>query len=129
VIEIKGRKKRQEGVAQFKGFPLGENTSVPSSMLDPRELAECIDFKIKPGGRLETRDGIRKYSDTEIGGIKDITAVTIDGTEYDFCSDDDNKIYYLPDNTAGTGVTPTQITTSGVENTPYIIAYNIPEIL
>jgi hypothetical protein len=129
VIEIKGRQKRQEGVAQFKGFPLGENTSVPSSMLDPRELAECIDFKIKPGGRLETRDGIRKYSDTEIGGIKDITAVTIDGTEYDFCSDDDNNIYYLPDNTAGTGVTPTQITTSGVENTPYIIAYNNAAII
>ena len=109
---------------QFKGFPLGENLEVPASQLLPQELSSCIDMKIKRGGRLETREPFTLYSDTEIGSIVDMESCSINGTQRDLVSDDDGKIYYLVNNTAGTGVTPTQIGTSAVGTTAYFMPYN-----
>jgi len=116
MIDVIKKDKRPEGVAQFQYFPLGENTSVPPSMLDPRELAECIDFKFNPGGQLETRPPVIKYTDTVIGSIVDIKGVTIDGDQYELCTDANDKVYYLD------GATPTEIGTAA--GTPYIESYN-----
>jgi hypothetical protein len=118
---ITRQRRNQSGQATFKGFPLGENTSAPSSMLDPRELAECIDMKIKPGGRLETREGIAVYSDTEIGSIVDIGGAMVDGTFRTIVTDEDYKVYYMD------SLTPTLIGTCEGETT--VESYNDVAVL
>jgi len=117
------KRKKPEGAIQLQGFPLGENTSVPPSQLTQKELASCIDCKIKQGGRLESREAIVKYTSAGIGSIVDMESVSLDGTNYELVSDGDNKIYYL-NNTGGSTVTPVQIGTAATAGTSYFISYN-----
>ena len=116
MIPVIQTQKKQEQTIIFKGFPLGENTSVSDNLLLPQELAKCVDFKFKRGGRLETRDGVVKYSDTKIGIITDIASCSLTGTQYTIITDADYKVYYL------STLTPTAIGTAAGES--FIIPYN-----
>jgi len=125
------RKKRQVDTIPFQGFPLGENTSVQADMIDSTEMAECIDFKIKPGGTLEARKAIVKYTDTAIdmtgggatigyaktcsigGEYVDLVSAGTPGGGYD--------LFYLSV-TDGSGVTPVKI--DDIMGQAQITAYN-----
>ncbi|RJR14274.1 hypothetical protein C4588_00360 [Candidatus Parcubacteria bacterium] len=82
----KPRAKKREQNIIYQGFPLGENTSVPAMLLKPQELAECIDFKFNPGGQLETRQPVTRYTSTggaATAGIVDIQTCSLGGTPYE----------------------------------------------
>ena len=109
----------KEELVTFQGFRLGENTSVPAFQLKLEELAECVDLKFNPGGQLETRAPVIAYTTTEIGAIQDIKSCSLNGTQYELCTDA-TKLYYLL--TSGANVTPTEIATLGT--TANITPYN-----
>ncbi len=113
------------GGIPIQGFKKGLNISVPARMLELDELAECVDFKINPGGRLESREALIKYTDTAMGGtagnsITDIQQVTLSGTQYKLIADTTGAVSYL---STSSGITPIAITSSGVGAT-YITPYN-----
>lgn len=115
---VKPKPQKQEIPIAFQGFGLGENTAVPPSQLVMKEMGSCIDFKLKQGGRLESREAITKYTDTEIGSIEDVEGATLTGVEYEIVTDSDSKVYY------NDSLTPTQIDTKTTVNPANIIAYN-----
>ena len=105
----------------YQGFTLGLNTSVPPSMISPQELSKCVDFKIKRGGKLESRSALVKYTTTATTGeVVAATSAMISGTSRDIVGDDDSKVYYIL--TSGDTVVPTLIGT--VEGAPSFVLYN-----
>jgi hypothetical protein len=101
----------------FQRFPLGENTSVPAFQLDPKELAYCIDFKMNPGGRLESRPRFKAHTTVAAAAaIYDIVSANIGGTDYVIISAG-TKIYYL-----NGSLVPTEIGT--VAGPSKLIPYN-----
>jgi hypothetical protein len=92
------RARKQEGSIAYQGFPLGENTSVPPLLLKPQELEQCIDFKMNPGGRLETRPPVAKLITTDLKNVVDIRDCIIAGTTRTIITAgtaaDGYKVYY-----------------------------------
>ncbi len=80
----------------FQGFPLGLNTSVPDGQLSAKEMPECVNWKINPGGQLESRSAICRYTDVPAdGAITAHTNAILGGVEHTIVADDNNDIYYL----------------------------------
>ena len=124
----KPRAKKQQQNIIYQGFPLGENTSVPAMLLKPQELSECIDFKFNPGGQLETRAPLVRYTATSgaaTGGIVDIQTCSLGGTSYEIVgygdAVDGYEIGYIS-TTAGTGNTTIKL--DDIEGEPRITPYN-----
>jgi hypothetical protein len=79
----------------FIRFPLGENTNVPAFQLDAKELAYCIDFKINPGGRLQSRPAFQQYTTLAMAAaFYDAAEAYIDGTLVTLLTAG-TKVYYL----------------------------------
>lgn len=104
MIQAVQKERRQENVLSFNGFPLGENTSVPALLLKPQELASCIDFKMNPGGQLETRPPVVKLITTDLKNVNDIRDCIISGTTRTIFATGDAvngyKVYYKNGTTA-----------------------------
>lgn len=105
----------KENFIAFQGFPYGENTAVSPFQLTIKDLAACIDFKLNPGGQLESRAPIVKFTDTAIGTPTDVKRCSLSGVYYTLAVDS-TKVYYFD------GVTPTEIGT--VANAASITPYN-----
>ena len=77
MIKPTQRQNQQMGSITFDGFKKGLNLRTPSRMLDEDELADCVDYKFNPGGKLQSRDPVIKYTDTAMttagNSIVDIT--------------------------------------------------------
>lgn len=120
MIQAVQKERRQEDVLSFNGFPLGENTSVPALLLKPQELASCIDFKMNPGGQLESRGAITKLITTDLKNVNDIQGCIISGTTRTIITAGDAsngyKVYYKD------GTTATLIGT--LEGAAKIVPYN-----
>lgn len=112
MIQPVQRQKKTLSPIQLIGWPLGENTSVPANQLSTKELSECIDFKLNPGGKLEARPPIVAYTDTAIGTPRDAQSCSLAGTRYTICSDEDTIYYFdeLTPTAIGTVAGPAQIT-------------------
>jgi hypothetical protein len=110
----------QPQVLGFQGFPLGENTDVPELLLKPQEMARCIDFKLNPGGQLETRAAVVKYTGAAVNEIHDIKSCIVSGTTRTLITDGDAvngyKLYYINSTTA------TEI--GSLEGAAKIVPYN-----
>lgn len=108
------------------GFPLGLRTSLPSSMLNDKEMSSCVDFFLNKGGQLQSRPAWKKYTDVAVtGGIISIGQGYVDGEYLEFVQGGDYKLYYLLD-VAGV-LTPTLIGT--LEGSAQIISYNDTVVL
>jgi hypothetical protein len=82
----------------FQGFPHGLNTSVPVFQLEKTECSALINWNIKKGGKLVTRDPVSKYTTTATtsnSAIKTIASVNIGSTNYTLIQDANHKVYYL----------------------------------
>ena len=93
MIEPVNIQKAESQYLAYQGFTLGLNTSVPPSMILPQELSKCVDFKIKRGGKLESRPALVKYTTTPMttDAVAAISAM-LDGTAYDITADDGGNI-------------------------------------
>jgi hypothetical protein len=101
----------------FQNFPLGLNSSVPSSMLNPEELGDCIDYRLGSKGELIDREAVIKYSSVATSGDPiSMAHAILSGTAYDIIAATDYKIYYM------NALVPTLIGTA--ESTPYLIPFN-----
>jgi hypothetical protein len=107
----------EEDSILFQGFPYGLNTAVPAFQIQPKELSECINFKIRSAGRLETRKSLSKFTSSPItGNPVHIETSIINGSAVTIIASDNGNIYYL------NGTVPTLIgTVSGV---PYLFSSN-----
>ena len=112
--------KKQESVVDFNGFPHGLNTAVPSPRIEITECSELVNWKIKKGGKLITRDPIAVYSNsatTSNSAVKTIQGVRIGSTDYTLLVDANHIIYYLDGS-----LDPTSIGT--LEGFATILPYN-----
>jgi len=101
----------------FQNFPLGLNSSVPSAMLNPLELGDCVDYRLGSKGELIDREAVIKYSSQATTGDPiSMAHAVLSGTAYDLIADTDDKIYYM------NSLVPTLIGT--VEDVPYLIPFN-----
>lgn len=117
-------RQNKTSIVAFNGFPHGLNTNIPSAQIAQTECAALINFKINPGGQLETRSPVVVYTSVATTGnaaVKTFIEVPIGGTLYELLVDDNDKLYY---NNAGT---PTLIGT--LEGDTQIIGYNGVAIL
>ncbi len=115
MIQVVKKQAMKTGSIPLQSFALGLNTSVPPSMIHPAELSKCVDWKIKPGGKLETRDPVVVASSSAItGSVVSAATAVLDGVSYDLIAGSDGKIYH--------GLTPALIGTA--ETTPTLIPYS-----
>ena len=130
MIQITERPDREAVSVAMQRFVYGENTSVPPGMLNENELSSCINFKMRRGGRLETRESIQPITDSDTdGGIVDICRVTLaDAVARTLVTDSAGKVYYLKDTTTTAGVTTTDPVRIDADRTvgaaSSMIAYN-----
>jgi len=95
---IQPKEKHPRQMLSFMGFPHGLNTSMPIFQIVPTECSALINWIIKKGGKLVTRDPISKYTTsatTNSSAVKTIAQVNIGSTTYILIQDAAHKIYYL----------------------------------
>jgi len=118
MIQAVNKQRPANAMFAFEGFPYGLNTAVPPTMLNPKELPACVDFRLGPQGQLIGRKPVVKLTTgTAMTGdpVSMATAVKY-GTQRDIIACSDYKIYYL------NGTVPTLIGT--VLGTPYLIPFD-----
>lgn len=79
--------KLQSQVLSFSDFPLGVNKLKSKKQLEKGELAECVNFKYNDFGRLETRQGLVRYTTattTSASPIKQVIRILIQDTTHYF---------------------------------------------
>jgi len=84
-----------------KGFPHGLNTLVSEMQIAKTEAAELINFKINPGGQLESRQAISRHTNTAVTGnaaIKAAELALLGSTAYELQVDANHRLYYLDGN-------------------------------
>jgi len=100
----------------FQGFPKGLNTKLRAPLIANDELAECLNFFFRPGGKLITRPPVVAVTDTPLTGAPhDRKTATFTSGKAIISSDKDGRVYY------DSGDTPTLIST--VEGTPFLFPY------
>lgn len=96
IAKARGRAPARSRTLSFSGFPLGLNTSVPPFMINQKEVSECVNYKIKPGGQFETRAPILVYTSSAFGNIpRFMIKAFVGSTERELVVDDDYVLYYL----------------------------------
>lgn len=91
-------RRSEEAVLHFSGFPHGINTSVSPFRIKQSEAAAMINWVIRPGGKLVTRDAINVYTTTAAASnasVDTIEQVSIGGTQYTMTVDANFKLDYL----------------------------------
>ena len=82
-------------IESMLGFLHGLRTSVPASMLAATELAECTNFQINQGGQLQSRPGMRKLNNTNLGEIISLGQANIGTEVMQFMQTADFSIYEI----------------------------------
>lgn len=99
-------------------FRFGLNTKLPPAEINGAELSELVNYLVRPGGRLETRPAISRYSSAAMSGpVAAIGRARIGATTYVLAADASHKLYYLD---AALG--PVLIGT--LEGRPQIVSFN-----
>lgn len=91
----------------FSGFAQGLNTSVPATMIDEKELAECVNFQINRGGQLQSRPGMRKLNNISLGKIVSLASCSIGKVKVKLAQTADFNIHQVNDD--GSSVTLGQV--------------------
>ena len=98
ISSVRNISRTKEGVISFSGFPHGLNTSVPSLRIAKTEASSLINYVLKRGGKLVTRNPVVVYSadaTTSNAAIKTIAQANIGGTNYKLAVDANYVLYYL----------------------------------
>lgn len=114
------RRRKEELALRFDGFPHGINTSVSPFRITSTEAAAMINWVIRPGGKLVTRDPINVYTTTATASnasVDTIEEISIGGTQYTLTVDANYKLDYLD-----TDPKPNNIGTT--EGATQLIGYN-----
>ncbi|MBI9091814.1 MAG: hypothetical protein JEZ12_21595 [Desulfobacterium sp.] len=102
-------------IFSFVKFPYGINKAVSSSMLQPEELSDCVDF-INKKGKLISRPALVRASTVAItGSVQAVENAVVGGVNQTIVGGADGKIYYM------NGTVPTLI--GSCEGIPFLVPF------
>lgn len=92
------QKTRQYEAITFLESPMGINTVLGANQLEKDELTACFNWKFDKTGKLVTREGLTKTTNTPVpGSLVYATRVVLSATEYTLLIDSNNILYYIDD--------------------------------
>jgi len=96
IRRVRPKYKKANEVLSFMGFPHGLNTYLPIFQIEKTELSELVNWNIRKGGRLVTRDPISRYTTNAASGpIISIGFAKIGDEMYIIVQDENYNVYYL----------------------------------